>query len=273
MTELIPMITERQGQPVTTSRAVAEQFGKQHAHVLRDIENLIRELTNPKMERLKGDESKIGCISEGAEFVHNNFIVSSYRDSMKREKPMYLLTRDGFTLLAMGFTGAKALQFKVAYIDAFNRMERIIRNGTSAAAQADFESRLKALERTAGKAKYDAMSNTAISFLQALQDALDSGEYRLIYAYRKDEHPAGKVLGIIHRDYIAVSAAMAYELYAGKMDAPAKRSALWEILAQEGVIDMEFKGRGQTCVKGKKMRAVYLKTGMLKNKERDQDNG
>lgn len=114
MNELLPMITERDGIPVTTSRAVAEQFGKNHKEVLRAIENTITQLKET---------------DEGKAFNERNFAPISLRDAMNREKPAYLLTRDGFTLLAMGFTGAKAVQFKVAYINAFNRMERLIRGG------------------------------------------------------------------------------------------------------------------------------------------------
>ena len=93
MNELLPMITERDGIPVTTSRAVAEQFGKNHKEVLRAIENTITQLKET---------------DEGKAFNERNFAPISLRDAMNREKPAYLLTRDGFTLLAMGFTGAKA---------------------------------------------------------------------------------------------------------------------------------------------------------------------
>lgn len=89
---------------MTTSLIVAEQFSKNHAHVMRDIRDIIGQA---------GDKSKIGFM----------FHQSTYADKYGREKPMYLITRDGFSLLAMGFTGAKALQFKLKFIDAFNRME------------------------------------------------------------------------------------------------------------------------------------------------------
>lgn len=138
MNELLPMITERDGIPVTTSRAVAEQFGKNHKEVLRAIENTITQLKET---------------DEGKAFNERNFAPISLRDAMNREKPAYLLTRDGFTLLAMGFTGAKAVQFKVAYINAFNRMERLIRGGgVSAPAPAlkSIERRFEALEQATG---------------------------------------------------------------------------------------------------------------------------
>lgn len=86
----------------TTSRDVAEVFGKEHNKVLRDI----RELE---------------C-SEG--FRLSNFGQSSYTNAQGKEQPCYQMTRDGFTLLVMGYTGEKAMQFKEAYIKAFNEMEK-----------------------------------------------------------------------------------------------------------------------------------------------------
>lgn len=96
MNELLPMITERDGVPVTTSRAVAEQFGKRHDHIIRDIQSLIAMLNETE---------------NGKAFILPNFGEITAPDSKGRDQKIYLLTRDGFTLLAMGFTGAKAVQF------------------------------------------------------------------------------------------------------------------------------------------------------------------
>lgn len=104
--DLIMIGKTKEGQLVVSSKQVAEDFGKRHANVLRDIENLI--LTDSKLSSL------------------NYFIESSYIDAKGETRKEYLLTRDGFTLLAMGFTGKKALEWKLKYIDAFNRMEKEI---------------------------------------------------------------------------------------------------------------------------------------------------
>lgn len=93
--------------PLTTSRTVAEKFDKQHQHVMRDIRDIISQVE---------DESKIGRM----------FHETTYADKYGRQKPMYTMTRDGFSLLAMGFTGKKALEFKLKFIDAFNRMEQAL---------------------------------------------------------------------------------------------------------------------------------------------------
>lgn len=92
------------GIPTTTSQKVAETFGKNHKDVLRGISILQNKC--PK------------------EFTERNFAPSEYTDNTGRKLPMYLLTRDGLTLLVMGYTGKEAMKFKLAYIEAFNCMER-----------------------------------------------------------------------------------------------------------------------------------------------------
>lgn len=102
-------------QAVTTSLQVAESFGKQHPHVMRDIENILEGV------------SKIGD-TEKVLFYKSTYV----NEQNKQEYPMYYMNRDGFTLLAMGFTGQKAIQFKLAYIQAFNEMERQLTQPTAA---------------------------------------------------------------------------------------------------------------------------------------------
>ncbi len=66
------------------------------------------------------DVRELGCSDE---FSLHNFVLISYKDSMNRDKPKYLMTQDGFTLLVMGYTGQKAMEFKEKYIKEFRRME------------------------------------------------------------------------------------------------------------------------------------------------------
>ena len=102
-----PVVILHDGKAVTTSLAVAEHFGKLHKDVLEKIRALIAELP--------------------AEFHERNFppmiIEVEVGKGAKRKDPAYELTRDAFTLLAMGFTGKAALAFKLAYIEAFNKLE------------------------------------------------------------------------------------------------------------------------------------------------------
>jgi len=100
-------------QAVTTSLQVAESFEKRHDHVMRDIETILRGLPN-------SGEAPM-------------FYESTYEHPQnKQQYRMYYMNRDGFTLLAMGFTGQKAIQFKLAYIQAFNEMERQLTQPTTA---------------------------------------------------------------------------------------------------------------------------------------------
>jgi Rha family phage regulatory protein len=94
-------------QALTTSLLVAEKFGKNHSHVLRDIENL----------------------SCSKEFRASNFGLSSYTSQQNKELPMYIMTKDGFTFLVMGYTGETAGKFKEDFISAFNQMEKTILTG------------------------------------------------------------------------------------------------------------------------------------------------
>ncbi|MFV3013498.1 Rha family transcriptional regulator [Clostridium botulinum] len=96
------------GQPVVSSRKIAEDFDKEHKSVIRNVENLLNEIS--------------------AQNCTNLFIPSTYKDSYGREQKEYLLTRDGFSLLVMGFTGVKALQWKLKYIKAFNKMEEMLKS-------------------------------------------------------------------------------------------------------------------------------------------------
>lgn len=268
MKDFLPIVLERQGQPVTTSRAVAEQFGKRHDNVLRDIESLISDLDALKIEGVSESEERVSLLKieeSTADFAKNNFIKTSALDNRGKEQPMYLLTRDGFTLLAMGFTGARALQFKVAYIDAFNRMEQIIKGGMSSAALSNFEARLQALESTAGSGTGDVANTVVFSFLQALQEAIDSGEYYI--KTRKEEAPKGKFLGFIERDCIALRKRAAYEIYASKVKEPLSHGALWSILKMSGTAFPD----GYRCehLKFKKcnFRAIYIKSDKLKKRK------
>ena len=94
-------------QVVTTSLALAEVFEKKHQHVLRDIDAL-------------KDVSNFGQM----------FFESNEPDSYGRNRRIYFMNRDGFTLIAMGYSGSKAMEFKLKYIEAFNQMEKKIKEET-----------------------------------------------------------------------------------------------------------------------------------------------
>lgn len=102
-----PRLFLKDGSFFTTSRDVAAHFSKAHKHVLRDIDRILEDV--------------------GPEFGRSNFGPSSYVNEQNKSQRCYNLTRDGFTLLAMGFSGADAIAWKVKYLEAFNAMESELR--------------------------------------------------------------------------------------------------------------------------------------------------
>lgn len=101
------LVIMKDQQAVTSSLQVAETFDKRHDHIIRDIEKLQKDLPN----------------------FGEMFLPSNIPDGYGRSRKAYYMNRDGFTLLAMGFTGKKALKFKLKYIEAFNQMENEVKNG------------------------------------------------------------------------------------------------------------------------------------------------
>ena len=101
-------LVEVQGnQVVVDSRNVAQNFGKYHKDVLETIDNIT-----------KAEKSALVFFKKITYQVKGNF----------KKYPAYLINRDGFSLLVMGFTGRKALQWKLKYIEAFNRMEEALKH-------------------------------------------------------------------------------------------------------------------------------------------------
>lgn len=91
---------------VVSSLDVADTFGKDHKHVLEDIRCILCQVSTAENSAL--------------------FIETTYIASNGKKNPMFYLTRDGFTLLAMGYNGEKAMKFKLAYIKQFNAMEKAL---------------------------------------------------------------------------------------------------------------------------------------------------
>ena len=101
-----PSVSLHSGRPATTSLEVAKFFGKRHDHVLRDVDTLLSQLPENSLQPNFGETYQEQETPLGVKQVR-----------------MFILYRDGFMLLVMGYTGKKALAMKLAYIEAFNRME------------------------------------------------------------------------------------------------------------------------------------------------------
>ena len=187
------LVKVEQNQIVTDSRSLAENFGKEHAKVIRSIESIISE--TPKMASQKM-------------FYETTYKVEGNNKSYK----MYLMNRNGFSLLVMGFTGVRAIEWKLRYIEAFNAMEtQLIKKNTLTlpdftnpveAARAwanEYEAKQKALTENAvmkPKAEfYDTVANTESLFSMAdVAKTLDMGIGRnKLFAFLRDK-------GILDKD-------------------------------------------------------------------------
>lgn len=101
-----PLVKIENGKPMTTSVAVADYFERPHNDVMKSIRGILAQ------------------VSEG--FSLGNFSQSTYQNSRGQTQPCYLLTRSGFAMTALGFTGQKAIQFRESYIARFDEMEAML---------------------------------------------------------------------------------------------------------------------------------------------------
>lgn len=125
---------QKEERPLISSRQVAEMFEREHFHILRSIEGF--------------NQSTSGLI---ADFFQLNFEPSNYKDERNRKQPMYLMTKDGFTMLAMEFKSEKARQFKIEYINRFNQMEDYIKAAN--VSRSDFPRFTEAIQQAHPEAK------------------------------------------------------------------------------------------------------------------------
>nr|DAQ30330.1 MAG TPA: regulatory protein [Caudoviricetes sp.] len=155
---------------VCSSLQVSEKFGKRHDNVMQSIRGL-----------LKNEET------------HEMFKKSSYIEEQNNQRyPMYLMNRDGFSLLVMGFTGKKALDWKLQYIKAFNQMESFIREKST---QTWVET------RKYGKLTRKAETDTIQKLVEYAKEQ-GSGHAEMLYmTYSK---LANKMAGVKNRDEATV---------------------------------------------------------------------
>lgn len=116
---LMPVVSVVNNQVTALSTDVARFFGKRHDAVIRDIKNLCSILPSDRLHN----------------FVETVVTRENPSGGAPIKSKVYRMTRDGFTLLVMGWTGEKALQFKLAWLDAFNRMEEQLRKQQTFAEQ------------------------------------------------------------------------------------------------------------------------------------------
>lgn len=161
-------VFEQDGQLWTTSLEVAGKFGKRHERVLDAIRRVMEDCP--------------------AGFAEHNFVSSDYTDSTGRTLPMILLSRGGFSLIAMGFTGKAAIEWKVKFIAAFDSMEkRIIQlaNQTKRQGQLDWQQ-----ARQDGKLDRRAQTDTIRDFTLYAQEQGSKNAHRYYESITKMENKA-----------------------------------------------------------------------------------
>ena len=139
-------------QIVTDSRSVAEHFGKRH----NDVTEVIR--------KLLATEKSVTKMFYASEFEYRG-----------QKFPMYLMNRDGFSLLVMGFTGAKALEWKLKYINAFNEMEKTIKDKHVKQVESDKTKEMRAeamLRNSISKQAKMMMEIAKMSHIKTYQDVM-----------------------------------------------------------------------------------------------------
>lgn len=144
------LVEIRDNQVVVSSRQVAEYFGKEHRNILRDIENII----------IQGSMLNF----EHTQMFHKTTYIN---EQNKQQYSMYLMNKDGFSLLVMGFTGKEALKWKIKYIEAFNDMEQYLK-----------QLQVSSVDKKILDCKYDEVQMEKSKLWLELADKVDIKEYK-----------------------------------------------------------------------------------------------
>jgi Rha family phage regulatory protein len=115
MNDMKNLVIIQDGQPVTSSLLVAQKFGKEHKSVMRAIEAVIEQTPENECKR------NFALTSQDVEMPNGGF----------RQEPLYVMTKDGFSAVVLGFTGKQAIKFRWDFIAEFNQMERTLQSGTA----------------------------------------------------------------------------------------------------------------------------------------------
>ena len=161
------LVIMNNNQAVTTSLVLAEVFDKKHKNVIQTI------------------SSKINSAENSAQYK-KMFAETTYTDKSGKQNKMYYLNRDGFTFIAMGFTGRKADEFKLKYIDAFNRMEEQIKSESQFRLPTNFDEMTLMLSNVMqGQEKKIEEQGKKVDFLMDLSGLTSSRNKELTKARNK----------------------------------------------------------------------------------------
>ncbi|MDR2050639.1 MAG: Rha family transcriptional regulator [Deltaproteobacteria bacterium] len=170
-----PITYTLNGQPAVSSQDVALHFQKKHKEILRDIGRI--------------------CSMCPKSFNERNFAPVEYSDAKGENRPCYLLTRDAFSILAMGFTGKAAILWKLRYIEAFNALEKAALENLSAQVIAARREALT-LERDAEKTRQTALAEGA-SICLALSPLMQA-RLKKVLAYRRRGFSQREISAVIN---------------------------------------------------------------------------
>lgn len=158
-------IIEKDGKAWTSTRDLARVFEKRHDHVIRDI----REKILPNVD---------------SDFNAPNFGGVKYKDSKGEKRPMYLLTWKAFTLVVMGYTGKRAMDFKTKFIDAFDSMKTLIE--TRFISREGYNEMSRAVKKyVEGSYKYSEEAN----LVNKIVLGMTSSQFKELYGLKKNESP------------------------------------------------------------------------------------
>ena len=166
------LVQLRNDEAVCNSLDVAKKFNKEHSKVIRSIEQ-IRENSS--------SQNWLQCFNE-----------TSYKDESGKNNKMYLMNRDGFAFLVMGFTGKKAMEWKWKYIEAFNKMESIIREKST---------QMWISAREAGKLTRKSETDVIKELIEYAKSQGSSHSDKLYIVY---SNLANKMAGVKNRDEATV---------------------------------------------------------------------
>lgn len=196
MNELVYL---KNDEAVCDSLQVAERFGKRHQEVLYAIEGRKCSCNGKGCQKCRGrGYQQLGILQEDLEIntkshLSNMFKKSSYKDSGGRIRPIYYMTRDGFSILAMGFTGKEALKWKLEYISAFSKMESIIKEKSTQTWEET---------RRIGKLTRQAETDTIKKLVEYAKEQGSTHSDKLYMTYSK---LANKMAGITSRNEATIT--------------------------------------------------------------------
>ena len=186
---------EKGGKPFCDSLMVAETFRKEHKHILDSIEG--EDTIKNNKRRLVGI---VPNLLESAENPADYFIKDKYIDSRNRTQPKYLMSRDGFTLLVMGFTGKEAFKFKLDYINRFNQMEEFINSILTT--KMEFPAFTEAVLLAHDEPKHYHFSNE-INMIYRIVLGMDAKKFREVNDLEK---------GVVIKSYLTIEQIKAVEM-------------------------------------------------------------